>query len=230
MRLSAGPLTRDPSRVCAALFESRALVQLGEPGPWPVVGCTCVSASPGPRAGPHWGLKLAGAGSGLKTKEGPGLSPPARGFQERPVCPASLGQTRSVWRGAVCCFRLAFLLDLRLKYFSWWQKWLSALSPSRDGRNVQEKSSVLAPLLNERPYLPWGLERQCHRSALPATGDREALGWESGCPVSVKPPPRAVWLWDRLQEAAPQCPWVPWPTTAGPGLPVLTRTCCAGGQ
>lgn len=205
-------------------------MQLGEPGPWPVVGCTRVSASPGLRAGPRWGLKLAGAGSGLKTKEGPGLSLLPGVAKSRPVCPASLGQTKSVWRGAVCCFRLAFLLDLRLKYFSWWQKWLSALSPSRDGRNVQEKSSVLAPLLSERPCLTWGLERQCHRSALPATGDREALGWESGCPVSAKPPPRACVALGQVAGGSSTVPSGPLAHPAGPGPPVLTRTCYAGWQ
>ena len=54
------------------------------------------------------------------------------------------------------CFRLAFLFDLRLKYFSWWQKWLRAFSPSQGRRNVPENSGVPAPSLPEQAACdPW---------------------------------------------------------------------------
>ena len=63
------------------------------------------------------------------------------------VCFASLKQTVSIWLRLPRCFQLAFLFDLRLKHFSWWQRWLRALCPSQDQRNVQENSGVLAPSL-----------------------------------------------------------------------------------
>lgn len=185
--LSLGRQT--PSHVGAADSVSRgALAQLWEPGSWPVAGSVRVHTSPGPRGGPHWGPFGHRAGAPMKGGRGPWPLRP--GCQACTVYFASPRQTASIWPRVLSCFRLAFLLDLRLKYFSWWQKWLSALSPSQDGRNVQEESGVLARFLKSGHSLTCGLERQGRRSALLAPGDGEALGWESGCLVSRRPPAR----------------------------------------
>lgn len=93
MRLSAWSLMGDPLAGvrCCLQISGGTCTQLGEPGAWPVVGSvlTCERLAR-PEGGPTLGSE---AGSGLKTTEGPGLSPPARGCQELP-----LGQTKSVWR------------------------------------------------------------------------------------------------------------------------------------
>lgn len=81
------------------------------------------------------------------------------------------------------CFRLAFLFDLRLKYFSWWQKWLSAFSPSQGRRNVPENSGVPAPSLPEQAACGPSMRKAGRRPAVPAAWARRGPGlgvWAPG--------------------------------------------------
>lgn len=81
-----------------------------------------------------------------------------------------------------CCFWPEVLFDLRLACFSWWQKWLRALSASQDGRGVQGKTRRPAALLG------WsGTSDLGGQPAAPATGQRgpRSAGWAPGSQESL---------------------------------------------
>lgn len=79
------------------------------------------------------------------------------------------------------CFWPEVLFDLRPECFSWWQKWLRALSASQDGRGVQGKSRVLPPSLAGRAPPTWEASR-LHRPQ-----DSGAPGRQAGRPGPRSP-------------------------------------------